>query len=731
MAEKKEDISRKNLLGYVQQQENKRFLGWKFYLAAYNASPRCDSCWLGKVLRKFGEAPVVLNPEQTSASVYHMEQYLHSLGYYHATVSDTVSCRNRKATVTYTVNPGSPVLIRQVNYRIQDSILRPFILADSLRSLVRPGMTLSVKLLEQERERIEQSLHNRGFYSFSHMLVSYVADTLLESNQADLSIVLNAADPPSGALDSLPAWNKRFRIRNVHIYTEYDAVEAYTNPAYMSNYEELPAVKYGPAGSISMWYRNKQNIRKGVLLNANTIEPGSYYNESEVTQTYNNFSNLRLFRVISIRFDKAAVPDGDTLIDCTIRLSPSAAQGFSINAEVSVSSLGLLGISPAISYFHRNIFRGAEMLSINFSENYQFDPFRISDRNKQSNELGASASIGLPKFFFPFFNRRFKNYSPRTEFTTSYNYQLRPEYTRNSLSFLFGYNWRTKPQFSYTVNILSINIVRLFNMSDDFYNSTLSDPYLRNRYENHFVFGSNAAFVYSTRQPSNPSNSVYLRWSVGIAGNVLSLFNSRLTKNSDNSYLVWGTPYSQYAKTDINISYHQVFNEKNTLAYRFFFGLGHAYGNSISLPYEEVYFSGGAYSLRGWQSRSVGPGAAPMDSTFTIPNQVGDLKLEANIEYRFNLSGIFEGALFLDAGNVWSLNYKKANEKAVFKASSFYRQIALNTGFGLRLNFDFLVIRFDVGAKLYEPRMYSGWVPAHNILAIDNLSLHFGIGYPF
>ena len=151
-----------------------------------------------------------------------------------------------------------------------------------------------------------------------------------------------------------------------------------------------------------------------------------------------------------------------------------------------------------------------------------------------------------------------------------------------------------------------------------------------------------------------------------------------------------------------------------------------------ALPiYEEVYYSGGAYSLRGGQSRTVGPGAAVMDSTFSIPNQVGYFKLEANVEYRFKMSGIFEGAFFLDAGNVWSLNYAEANELAVLKASTFLKQIALNTGLGLRLNWDFLIVRFDIGAKLYEPRLYSGWTHARDILALHNLSLHFGVGYPF
>ncbi|MDR3351102.1 MAG: BamA/TamA family outer membrane protein [Prevotellaceae bacterium] len=680
-------------------------------------------------MKKIGEAPVVFDSSLVGSSVNNIGQYLHSLGYYNARVEDTVVYRGHKASVYYTVSPGEQVRLNTVRYRIGDSILRPFILGDTVHSLLEKGLPLSLQLLERERERIEASMHAKGFSSFRRTLISFDADTLGGNNRADVTVLLNINEPPE-AIDSL-GYHKQFRIRTVKIYTQYDAVEASTDSGYMRGYTEVLA-EHSPGGNIYVCYRQRQPVHTGLLLAANTIKPGDYYNGDENTQTYANFSNLRLFRIIAINFQRAPAATGDTLIDCIIYLTPGAAQGFKLNMEASMSSLGLLGVSPALSYYHRNIFGGAEWFNISLSENFQFDPFHIGDSRKRSNELGVSGTVGAPKFFFPFIHRYFNTYSPQTEFTTSYNYQLRPEYTRNSLAFLLGYSWRTKPQLSYAINLLNLSIVKLFNMSGEFYRSTLSNPYLRNRYEDHFVLGANASFLYSTRQPSNKSHSVQLRWTVGSAGNLLSVFNKAWTYNPQNrNYMIGGTPYSQYLKTDVNFSHYLVLNDRHTVAYRLFAGIGRAYGNSISLPYEEVYFSGGAYSLRGWQSRTVGPGAAAMDSTFSIPNQVGDFKLEANVEYRFSISSMFEGALFLDAGNVWSLNYAEATESAVFNAATFLRQIALNTGFGLRLNFDFLIIRFDVGAKLYDPRQYTGWTNYRNILALQNLSLHFGVGYPF
>ncbi len=747
LTQKAPGVSKSEMKLYLRQRENKSSLfGWKFHLRLYSASPRCDSgkvdttkrnadgtpevkCgWLGRTMRKLGEEPVIYNPAAVYSSVRNLEDYLQSIGYYYASVKDTVLLKKKKAIVKYIVTPGKPYIIDKIDYLINDSILKPVILQDTVNSLLKRGQQLSVKALEDERTRIEDFLNNNGYYTFNRNLINYTADTLAGDYHANLTVKLDKEQKEN--VDSLN-YNKRFKIRNVKIYAEYDAVEAYTNKDYMDTYSRNLAKQVPGAGDIEILYRKEQNIRTGTLLTANTIEPGDYYSDDIITKTYNNLTSLRLFRVVNIRMNKVATNENDTLLDCMIHLSPRPTQSFDVKMDVSVSSLGLLGLSPAISYYHRNIFHGAEWLTMTFSDNYQFDPFNITS-GKRSNELTASVSISLPKFLFPYLNKYFRSYSPRTDFTMSYNYQLRPEYTRNSLAFTLGYNWRTKPQFSYTVNILNLNIVKLFNLSPEFWQSIQNDPYLRNRYEDHFVLGANASFVYSTRQPNNKSNSILLRWSVGTAGNVLSAFNGLLHKNDNGNYLIWGTPYSQYAKTDVNFSQYIVFNEKQTLAYRLFAGIGRGYGNSISLPYEEVYYSGGAYSLRGWQSRTVGPGAAPIDSTFTIPNQVGDFKLEANLEYRFKIIDILYGALFLDAGNVWSLNYEEADPLAVLDWDTFYKQIALNTGFGIRFNFiDFLVIRFDLGVQLYDPRMYIGWVEPRNLFALSNLSLHFGIGFPF
>jgi outer membrane protein assembly factor BamA len=236
--------------------------------------------------------------------------------------------------------------------------------------------------------------------------------------------------------------------------------------------------------------------------------------------------------------------------------------------------------------------------------------------------------------------------------------------------------------------------------------------------------------IYTNRRPERRENSHYLRWNVKAAGNLLSAFNAVLPKDAEG-HKIMGITYSQFAKTDINFSYYHVYDNVTMMAYRVYGGIGKGYGNSVAMPLEEDYFSGGAFSLRGWHARTLGPGSAVMDSIFSIPNQMGDIKLEANMEFRFKIAGPFEGALFLDIGNIWSLNPNDTREGALFKFDSFYKQLAVNTGLGLRLNFGIIVVRVDWGMRAHDPLPNKGWINLSNWLKDGNSTFCIGIGYPF
>jgi outer membrane protein assembly factor BamA len=713
-------IKTKDLQPYLKQNANKTiFLGIRFHLGMYAAAPPCDSCWLGKAMRTLGEAPVIFDPDMVGQSKNNLVQYMRSRGYYGVQVSDSVVFKRHKARVLYTIRPNEVTRISSLRYDLGDDSLSRAIRADSVNSLLRPGDPLSTEIMDKERERLETLLHNKAFYAFGKNQLTFLADTLGHGKQAELTmakVVFSETDTLS---------QRRYRIRDIKIYNDFDQTAAYADSSYYETMQHMALLPVSEHGELTLYYHEQPVLRRGMYMEALRLRPGDAYNEALVNRTYNNLTALNVFRVVNIQFVEVVSEQGEALVDCLIRLTPAKSQGFKTNFEFSVSSNALFGVSPIVSYFHKNLFRGAEYLNLSFLGDFQF---KWNNKQQRASEVSVSPSLSVPKFLFPWLYRSMSYYMPRTEFLSSYSFQYRPDYTRNSVVLSFGYTWHPSARMTYNIIPVSLNIVNVYNLSRLFYES-LTDPFLRNRYENHFVLGLSASVIYTDRQLNKRLNSVYLRWNVETAGNTVSLFDRILSP--EGGARIFGNTYAQFAKTDLNISYYQYFNEYVMLAYRAFGGIGRGYGNSIAMPFEEVYFSGGAYSLRGWQARTLGPGAAPMDSTFSIPNQVGDMKLEGNIEFRYKIFRVLEGALFLEGGNIWSLNPEDSRPGAYFKWSDFYRQIALNTGLGLRLNFGFLVIRLDWGVRIHDPAPGKGWINIFDWLKNDNSSFHFGIGYPF
>lgn len=716
-------LKAKEIEPYLRQRPNKKILfGIRFHLGLYNAAP-CDSCWIGKSMRTLGEAPVVFDPDMIAQSNKNIEQYLRTRGYYYATVKDSVIYNKHKAKVIYTVQPDTVVRIKSLYYDLGNDSLARIVRADSANTLLKAGEPLSIELMDKERARLVTLLHNKGFYSFSKSQIAFMADTIGLHREAQLEMTWtgypeNENDMPEHA---------RYKVRNVSVYLDYDQLLDYSDTSYAHTYRSSLLFPEESDGAIMLYYHGSPALRRGVIMDATLIRPGDEYNETKVTRTYNNYTALNVFRVVNIQFKEVADTSAGHVVDCEIRLTPSSSQGFKVNLDASVSTNALFGISPTLSYFHKNLWRGGEYFNISFSGNIQF---KFDDRSKQANEFSVAPSLSIPKFLFPWLYYGMRPYKPRSEFNAAYSHQYRSDYTRDAVSFGFGYNWRTTSTLSYQLNLINLNVVNVYNLSPSFYNS-LTDPFLRDRYQNHFVLGAGWSLIYTDRQPEKRNNSVYLRWNLKTAGNLLSAFNGLMPRDSAG-YKIGNTHYSQFAKTDINFSWYQYFTDNVMLAYRIYGGIGRGYGNSIAMPLEENYFSGGAYSLRGWQARTLGPGSALPDTAFSIPNQVGDIKLEANIEFRYRIIGPLEGAFFVDCGNIWSLNPNDSREGALFEFKEFYKQLALDAGLGLRLNFGFLVFRLDWGVRIHDPiAVWGGWVGPSEWFKYDNSTFNIGIGYPF
>ena len=361
---------------------------------------------------------------------------------------------------------------------------------------------------------------------------------------------------------------------------------------------------------VTFSYPKTLKIREKILRDLNTVIPGEVYSEDMVNHTYSRLSALRVFSSVNI-----GMTTKDTnLVDCSISLAQSKLQGFKINLEASTNSSGLFGISPQISYYHKNIFKGGEWLNLSFMGNFQF---KFKD-DVRSNEFGVSAGLSLPRFF-PLSYRHFKGAIPRTDINFSYNYQNRPEYTRNILSTSYGYTGDVRNRFFYQVYPLQLNVVRLFNLDENFYENLAADPFLRNAYQDHFDLGSGGTLYYTTDAATIPDKTYfYSRLQLDVAGNLLRAFNPLMKKDINGAGMIWNTPYSQYVRAELTLGRTWVWGQNNgqSIATRLLAGAGYAYGNSSALPFEKHFYGGGANSLRGWQARTVGPGTSQLDKSF-------------------------------------------------------------------------------------------------------------------
>lgn len=658
---------------------------WSPLLYVYNWSRKDGRGLWSRVTRSLGAEPVVYDSELVGSSIRNIEGHLSYMGYYGSMVDTSTTVRKKRVRVDYRVVPGKRYEISEINYFLPgEGEFAGEFMRDSARFTLHKGDKLSEDALNAESTRMAAYMRNRGYYRFNKNYFFFSADTLSSDGKAILDVTV--ANHTRNESVSQAREHKKFTF-----------------------------------GEVQITYPKTLRISNKLLQSLNSIYPGEPYSETVVSNTYSRLSSLSFISNVNINLSEAA----DSIVNCSIDLSPAKLQGFKLNLEASSNSIGLLGISPELSYYHRNIFHGGEVLNLSFMGNFQLKP----GSDVRSNEFGLTAGLLFPKFLFlpySFFNGQV----PKTEIKTSFNYQDRPEYQRRILSASYGYSVAHRHLY-YQLYPLQLSIVKLSDMDNAFYSSLSSNPFMKNAYQNHFDIGSGLNLYYTDNTDVNPKTSYkYLRLQLDASGNIMSLFNSLLPKSEDGKSLIWGTPYSQYVRAEIQLGKTWKIGS-SSIATRLLCGAGYAYGNSEALPFEKHFYSGGASSLRGWQARSIGPGFSALDETFVIPSQTGDLKLEANLEYRFHMFWKFDGALFTDVGNVWSL--MGDDEQAKIKLSTMGESLAADWGLGLRLDLNVILIRLDMGVPFHDPSRAAGmrWVGPDQWIRKGGYSLHFGVGYPF
>ena len=666
--------------------------GWNPMVYVYNLSTKSGRGLWSKTMRKIGSAPVVYNEDLVGLSVENMERHLEYLGYYDSKVVPEIDINGRIVKVTYKIIPGKRIVINKIKYELpkRGEFAEDFG-KDSLNITVRKGDYLSEAALEKESARSAAFFRKIGYYGFNKNYYFFEADTIGKEGKADLTMRINE-------------------------YTRNEAPSS-AKPLVKYHFEE-----------VNIFHPESFKIREKVLRNLNKIVPGEPYNEDVVNSTYTRLSSLNVLSTVNVELSG----NEDNTVDCDINISPAKMRGIKLNLEGSSNAIGLLGISPEVSFFNRNLFHGGEQLNLGFMGNFQFKP----RSDIRSTEFGVSAGVIFPKFLLlP--DRLFKGIIPKTEINASFNYQDRPEYRRSILSTSFGYIG-SRGRLYYQLYPVQLSIVQISNMTEEFRSKLMTNPFMYYSYEEHSNLGLGGTLYYTTDASVNPQHSYfYTRFQFSTSGNLLSAFKPWLNTDSEGRGLVLGNPYAQYVRGELTLGRTWKFGKNDSfgIATRLLAGAGYAYGNSSALPFEQHFYSGGANSLRGWQARNVGPGLATADvnSMFVIPSQTGDMKLEANIEYRFPVVWKLAGALFIDAGNIWSISNYTENELALFRIKDFHKAIAADWGLGVRVDLNFILLRVDMGFVTRDPSRPEGhrWCGPKRWFIDGMKAIHFGVGYPF
>jgi outer membrane protein assembly factor BamA len=721
------DIKKGQLRPYIRQHENTKLLGfWKFYLGLYNLSGRKDEKGFNKWLRRIGEEPAIFDPFLVSQSSQQISLFLKNQGYFQASVKDTVIYpQKKKAKVVYTINPGARYHINKLDFRVEDDSVYNEVMADTLKTLLKKGRPFTVELHEKERERIATDLRSQGFYNFSEEYIYFLSDSTAGDHSVNDSLIVMSAENVSGFKH-----HRRFRIRDIYFHVGIGTNEILSDDSVMTS-EVFDTLRYGGAFIV---YKDELSFKPQLLTSSSYIKPGDLYNLKLVNRTHQLLSSLRLFKYINIHFRETGEQNeaGEPMIDCIIRLSPGKSQSFSVDLEGTNSS-GNLGAAGNLTYQHKNLLKGGEFLTIKTRLAHQNQFVSSSTEEFNTVELGAEASIVVPRFWVPLSIKEFRQrYNPKTNISFAYNYQKRPDYTRTIANARMGYNWRSSKYVSHSFYPLEFNFVNIPKVTEEF-KDRISNTFLEYSYEDHLIVNVNYSFLFNQQTLGQNTDFWYFRANLESAGNWLSLLSPFWNKNNENDFdELLGIRYAQYLKVDIDLRYHNYIDKYSSLVWRFFGGLGVPYGNLNVLPFEKRYFSGGANSIRAWPVRGLGPGNYSEDGD-GFYNQTADMKLEFNLEYRFRLFWILEGALFVDVGNIWGIRESSSPQGGIFKPDQFYKQLAVGTGVGTRFDFNYFIFRFDMGLKTHDPSLPKGerWIPVNRPWTWNDVGFNFAIGYPF
>lgn len=725
------EIKSSEMYSYVRQKPNSKWFSLvKLPMYIYCASGKDSTKWINKLLRKMGDAPRIYDPSVAEETRMQILSAVQNKGYLGAEVVLEEKLKKNKIDAYYRISTGNPYMISSINYNIEDYVIRDLLMNDSIHSNLVEGMRFNVNVLEEERNRITQYLLNRGFYRFNKDYITFQADTVNGTYRIDLTMNIALNEQNNGNYNSL---HRQYKVRKVNYLMDID------NLAAVRNNPETDTVEYN---QLSIIYNDKLFLRPGVIASHNRIESGKLYSNRDVMSTYSSLARLGILKYSNIRFVEHFENDSSYL-DTYVSLSRNKNKTLAFQIE-GTNSAGDLGAAASVTYTHRNLFKGSETFNIKLRGAYEAVTGLEGYANNNYTEYGIETSLEFPEFMFPFLKSDFKkSVNAKSQVSAKYNWQIRPEFERTLASAAWSYRWNSKKRASHRLDVLDINYIYMPYRSNTFieYLNYMDEinPLLRYSYEDLFIVRLGYTYTYnsagvSTQQTAKKS-SYSIRFNIEESGNLIYGL-SKLIHNKPldgESYRVGNISFAQYVKLDFDFAKNIMIDDRNALVFHIGTGVAVPYGNSKSLPFEKLYFSGGANSVRGWSVRSLGPGGyRGASGSLDYVNHTGDIKLDMNVEYRTHLFWKLNGAAFIDAGNVWTLKDRYSDSTGQFSFKRFYKEIAVSYGLGIRFDLDFLILRFDGGMKAINP-METG-VDRYPLIKPDfsrDFAFHFAVGYPF
>ncbi|EAZ80522.2 outer membrane protein [Algoriphagus machipongonensis] len=707
------------LQSLLRPEPNSKFLGSYFGLWAYYKSQKEKPGFINRFLnKKFGEEPVYfsqVNPERTEELILNR---LENRGFFYGTASSESISGEKFAEVKYSAKVGRPYVLKE--FKLDRDSLQ---IEHDINSLLadsdfQPGSRFDLNSLNKERERLDSELKQKGYYNFNNDFLIFEADTNISDSARQFNLYLRLKN-------NIP--------ENSTLKYQVDQIKVYPNYSLDNENEPVDTVHLDGKEFLQGTVVFKPELLNDYIL----IEKGEMYDPKNSRLSSNRLSSIGNYKYVNLRYEEMDFKDSLGHLAASFQLSPMTKR--SVRAELLGVSKSNNFAGPALNlvFRNRNLFKGGENFNISANIGYEFQIAGGDRSGLHSLELGLKADLIFPRviFFVPI-KEKFSYSVPKTKISVGTEYLSRGGlYQLNSLFTSYGYFWNANKFAYHEINPININIVNLTKSSPEFDEILANNPFLQRSFDQNFIVGINYIFNYNKINDPIRKHGYFFGLGIDFAGNLMAGIDNLFGENNGK---ILGLEYARYGKFDFDFRYHFNFNKNQTIATRLFAGIGVPIGNSSSLPYSKQYFSGGPNSIRAFRIRSIGPGSYRPeefnnDSYF---DQSGDIRLEGNIEYRFPMVSFLKGALFMDAGNIWLMNENEALPGGKF-SSSWWNEIAVGTGFGLRVDIDFFVIRFDLATPLRKPFLEEGqrWGNTFDVGSKtwrrENLIFNFAIGYPF